>query len=151
MGNQLLDYFSNLFRQLSWSQMSCLLSNIMNNSPSCWTIWWGLSANLLFLYSQVQHHQSSHDWRVRHVLLSNPLDFLVYLLRVVRLSFGAQGLRNGDISLVIGTHSLIAEKVEFFALRIAVVDEQHRFGVIQRGRFNSKVVCFHWLVMIEFL
>lgn len=34
---------------------------------------------------------------------------------------------------------MIAEKVEFSALRIAVVDEQHRFGVIQRGRFNSKV------------
>ncbi|KAJ8570244.1 hypothetical protein K7X08_006821 [Anisodus acutangulus] len=48
------------------------------------------------------------------------------------------GLETGDISLVIGTHSLIAEKVEFSALRIAVVDEQHRFGVIQRGRFNSK-------------
>lgn len=42
--------------------------------------------------------------------------------------------------MVIGTHSLIAERVEFSALRIAVVDEQHRFGVIQRGRFNSKVV-----------
>lgn len=44
--------------------------------------------------------------------------------------------------MVIGTHSLIAENVEFSALRIAVVDEQHRFGVIQRGRFNSKVVIF---------
>lgn len=44
--------------------------------------------------------------------------------------------------MVIGTTSLIADKVEFSALRIAVVDEQQRFGVIQRGRFNSKVVCF---------
>lgn len=42
--------------------------------------------------------------------------------------------------MVIGTHSLIAEGVEFSSLRIAVVDEQHRFGVIQRGRFNSKVI-----------
>ncbi|GAV76149.1 DEAD domain-containing protein/Helicase_C domain-containing protein [Cephalotus follicularis] len=50
-----------------------------------------------------------------------------------------QDLQNGNISLVIGTHSLIAEKVEFSALRIAVVDEQHRFGVIQRGRFNNKL------------
>lgn len=56
---------------------------------------------------------------------------------------GWQGLQTGNISLVIGTHSLIAENVEFSALRIAVVDEQHRFGVIQRGRFNSKVVYFH--------
>ncbi|GER48785.1 ATP-dependent DNA helicase family protein [Striga asiatica] len=50
-----------------------------------------------------------------------------------------RGLQAGDISMVIGTHSLIAEKVEFSALRIAVVDEQHRFGVVQRGRFNSKL------------
>ncbi|KAF9673989.1 hypothetical protein SADUNF_Sadunf10G0081100 [Salix dunnii] len=50
-------------------------------------------------------------------------------------------LQSGDISMVIGTHSLISENVEFSALRIAVVDEQQRFGVIQRGRFNSKVVC----------
>ncbi|OMO60608.1 hypothetical protein CCACVL1_24017 [Corchorus capsularis] len=49
-------------------------------------------------------------------------------------------LQDGNISLVIGTHSLIAEKVEFSSLRIAVVDEQHRFGVIQRGKFNSKVL-----------
>ncbi|MQL84296.1 hypothetical protein Taro_016796, partial [Colocasia esculenta] len=49
-----------------------------------------------------------------------------------------QGLQSGDIDLVIGTHSLIAEKVGFSALRIAVVDEQQRFGVIQRGRFGSK-------------
>ncbi|XP_048502084.1 ATP-dependent DNA helicase homolog RECG, chloroplastic isoform X2 [Beta vulgaris subsp. vulgaris] len=57
----------------------------------------------------------------------------------------AQMIRNelqaGTISLVIGTHSLIAESVEFLALRLAVIDEQHRFGVIQRGRFNSKLCC----------
>ncbi|KAM0932971.1 putative DNA helicase [Dioscorea sansibarensis] len=50
-----------------------------------------------------------------------------------------EGIKTGDISFVIGTHSLIAEKVEFSNLRIAVIDEQHRFGVIQRGRFNSKL------------
>ena len=57
--------------------------------------------------------------------------------------FRLQDLQTGNISLVIGTHSLIAEKVEFSSLRIAVVDEQHRFGVIQRGKFNSKVVHFY--------
>ncbi|KAK9676397.1 hypothetical protein RND81_11G074200 [Saponaria officinalis] len=48
-------------------------------------------------------------------------------------------LLSGTISVVIGTHSLIAESVRFSALRLAVIDEQHRFGVIQRGRFNSKL------------
>ncbi|KAF5180186.1 Atp-dependent dna helicase recg [Thalictrum thalictroides] len=51
-----------------------------------------------------------------------------------------KGLQDGEISLVIGTHSLIAESIEFSALRIAIIDEQHRFGVIQRGRFNSKLI-----------
>jgi len=41
--------------------------------------------------------------------------------------------------MVIGTHSLIADKTDFSALRISVIDEQQRFGVVQRGRFNSKV------------
>ncbi|XP_047340996.1 ATP-dependent DNA helicase homolog RECG, chloroplastic [Impatiens glandulifera] len=50
-----------------------------------------------------------------------------------------EGLQKGDISIVVGTHSLISEKISFSALRIAVVDEQHRFGVVQRGRFNSKL------------
>ncbi|KAL4195738.1 hypothetical protein AMTRI_Chr04g242560 [Amborella trichopoda] len=50
-----------------------------------------------------------------------------------------KGLQTGDIALVIGTHSLISESVEFLALRLAVIDEQHRFGVIQRGKFNSKL------------
>lgn len=52
-----------------------------------------------------------------------------------------KGIQTGEISMVIGTHSLIADSVEFAALRITVVDEQHRFGVIQRGRFNSKLYC----------
>ncbi|XP_010430642.1 PREDICTED: ATP-dependent DNA helicase homolog RECG, chloroplastic [Camelina sativa] len=50
-----------------------------------------------------------------------------------------QDLQSGAISFIIGTHSLIAEKIEYSALRIAVVDEQQRFGVIQRGKFNSKL------------
>ncbi|XP_038892968.1 ATP-dependent DNA helicase homolog RECG, chloroplastic isoform X2 [Benincasa hispida] len=50
-----------------------------------------------------------------------------------------ESLQTGETSLVIGTQSLISEKVEFSALRIAVVDEQHRFGVVQRGKFSSKL------------
>jgi len=61
--------------------------------------------------------------------------------------FDWQGLQSGEIAFVVGTHSLIAEKVEFSSLRIAVVDEQHRFGVIQRGRFNSKVHLLDWALM----
>jgi ATP-dependent DNA helicase RecG len=48
-------------------------------------------------------------------------------------------LESGEITLAIGTHSLISESVRFANLGLAVVDEQHRFGVAQRGRLNSKV------------
>jgi len=47
-------------------------------------------------------------------------------------------LQNGTIQLIVGTHSLIQEGVSFQELGLAVIDEQHRFGVVQRGRFRGK-------------
>jgi ATP-dependent DNA helicase RecG len=50
-----------------------------------------------------------------------------------------RGLINrGEAQLVIGTHALIEEKVEFDRLGLVVVDEQHRFGVVQRFRLMKK-------------
>ena len=45
---------------------------------------------------------------------------------------------NGDIQLVIGTHAVIQEAVEFNRLGIAIIDEQHKFGVVQRGLLKKK-------------
>ena len=51
----------------------------------------------------------------------------------------ARGLINrGEAQLVIGTHALIEEKVEFDRLGLVVVDEQHRFGVMQRFKLMKK-------------
>ena len=47
-------------------------------------------------------------------------------------------LRNGEIDILIGTHTLIEENVVFNNLGLAITDEQHRFGVRQRGIINSK-------------
>jgi ATP-dependent DNA helicase RecG len=48
------------------------------------------------------------------------------------------GLRDGSVHLVIGTHALVQEGVEFSDLSLAVIDEQHRFGVHQRVRLKEK-------------
>jgi ATP-dependent DNA helicase RecG len=47
-------------------------------------------------------------------------------------------IMRGETNLVIGTHALIEEKVEFSRLGLVVVDEQHRFGVLQRFRLMKK-------------
>ncbi|HEX8616601.1 MAG TPA: ATP-dependent DNA helicase RecG [Thermoanaerobaculia bacterium] len=48
------------------------------------------------------------------------------------------GLRDGYIQLVVGTHALLEEKIQFKSLGLAIVDEQHRFGVEQRQKLFSK-------------
>ena len=49
-----------------------------------------------------------------------------------------EGLANGEIKIVIGTHALLSEGVDFHDLGLAVVDEQHRFGVRQRLVLGEK-------------
>ena len=56
-------------------------------------------------------------------------------------------IKNGDYDLVIGTHAVLEEKVEFNNLALSVTDEQHRFGVNQRAVLNSKGENVHVLVM----
>ena len=58
-----------------------------------------------------------------------------------------KGLADGSIQLVVGTHALVQEDVEFADLALAVVDEQHRFGVYQRMALPSKGQAVDLLVM----
>lgn len=57
------------------------------------------------------------------------------------------GLADGSIDIIIGTHALIQGGVTFKDLAIAVIDEQHRFGVEQRGSLRGKGTNPHLLVM----
>lgn len=58
------------------------------------------------------------------------------------------GLQDGSIGIIIGTHALIEDDVVFKSLGIAIIDEQHRFGVDQRSRLWAKnVIPPHVLVM----
>lgn len=59
-----------------------------------------------------------------------------------------EGLLSGEINIIVGTHALLEENVEFKNLGLAVIDEQHRFGVAQRARMWRKgSVPPHVLVM----
>jgi ATP-dependent DNA helicase RecG len=56
-------------------------------------------------------------------------------------------LASGDISVVVGTHALFQDEVEFHDLGLIVIDEQHRFGVSDRMRMVAKGFAPHVLVM----
>jgi ATP-dependent DNA helicase RecG len=56
-------------------------------------------------------------------------------------------IRAGEVQVVIGTHALIQEEVEFHRLGLAVIDEQHKFGVMQRATLKKKGLTPDVLVM----
>lgn len=59
-----------------------------------------------------------------------------------------EGLADGSLQIVIGTHALIEDKVVFKNLGLTIIDEQHRFGVAQRSKFWEKTdIPPHTLVM----
>lgn len=58
-----------------------------------------------------------------------------------------EGLKNGSVDIVVGTHALIEEDVEFKNLRLVVNDEQHRFGVRQRQELAKKGINTNYLTM----
>ena len=67
----------------------------------------------------------------RIVLLTGSLD-------PAQKRWNRQRIANGDADFVIGTHALIEDRVDFARLGLVVVDEQHRFGVLQRFRLMKK-------------
>ncbi len=58
-------------------------------------------------------------------------------------------LRSGELDILIGTHALIEDPVQFLSLRLVIIDEQHRFGVMQRAKLHTKggEIAPHILVM----
>lgn len=56
-------------------------------------------------------------------------------------------LKNGEIDIIVGTHALITEKVEYKNLGLVITDEQHRFGVKQREKLGLKGNMPHILIM----
>ena len=66
------------------------------------------------------------------------VDVLVGSLTKKQKNLVYQKLKNHEIDIIIGTHALIQEQVEFSNLGLVITDEQHRFGVRQRGILSNK-------------
>ena len=58
-----------------------------------------------------------------------------------------QRIKNGEMDIIVGTHAVVEEDVQFKNLRLAVIDEQHRFGVRQRATLKRKGSLIDLLVM----
>ncbi|HHT83677.1 MAG: ATP-dependent DNA helicase RecG [Christensenellales bacterium] len=82
-----------------------------------------------------QHYQNAKDlFEKYHVNVA----LLTSSIKSAQRKEITEGLKKGEIDLVIGTHSLISEEVEFDNIALAVFDEQHRFGVAQRSLLSEK-------------
>lgn len=90
-----------------------------------------------------------HARVLREIFAGSP-----WKLTLLRGSLGAaegrkarEAIREGDACLIVGTHALIQARVEFQRLALAIVDEQHRFGTLQRRELVLKGKAPHLLVM----
>ena len=79
--------------------------------------------------------------------LPHQIELLTSARKGAEKALAKERLSRGEIQLAIGTHALLEEDVAFAKLGLAVVDEQHRFGVLQRFGLMRKAVRPHVLVM----
>lgn len=94
----------------------------------------------------VQHYKST-----KKLLEEHGFGYLVVMLtgsmKAKEKREAYEKIKNGEAKIIIGTHALIQEKVEFAHLALVITDEQHRFGVKQRECFGQKGENPHILVM----
>ena len=107
-------------------------------------------ATISQLLSRAGHLEGQEDYLNSYSgLLSRPLSVALLIgdITQVKKRELQQRILDGEIDIVIGTHALIQKDVEFCRLGLAVVDEQHRFGVTQRSALRQKGFNPHVLVM----
>ncbi len=93
-----------------------------------------------------QHYEGYLELKERYGLPYEAL-LLVGSMTAKQKRLAYEKISSGTADLVIGTHALIQEKVEFQNLGLVITDEQHRFGVAQRELFGEKGNTPHILVM----
>ncbi len=94
----------------------------------------------------IQHFETIQGYVEKYGLLFRPV-LLVGSMNAREKKEARAMIASGEANLVIGTHALIQEKVEYCRLALAVTDEQHRFGVRQREHLAGKGDAPHILVM----
>jgi len=101
------------------------------------------------LLSRVSHRVDEGYLRSYSGLLPHPLTVALLIgdVNQAKKQELQQRISEGDVDIIIGTHALIQEEVKFHQLGLAVVDEQHRFGVTQRAALRQKSFNPHVLVM----
>ena len=91
-----------------------------------------------------QHYRKLVTW---FNLLHLPVELLTGSTKIAKRRKIHAELETGEIPLLVGTHALIQDKVNFSKLGLVVIDEQHRFGVGQRARLQQKGESPHVLTM----
>lgn len=92
-----------------------------------------------------QHYESLKEWGEA---IGVRVELLTGSTKTSKRNEIHTSLRDGSLNILVGTHALIEENVVFNNLGLAVIDEQHRFGVAQRARlWNKNTVPPHVLVM----
>ena len=93
--------------------------------------------------------ESKGGMRTFTSLLSRPLTvaLLVGSMKASQKKEIRRAIAAGEVDIVVGTHAIIQGEVEFGRLGLAIVDEQHRFGVMQRSALRQKGANPHLLVM----
>jgi ATP-dependent DNA helicase RecG len=91
--------------------------------------------------------QHYHSFKTELVKANIPCALLVGNMKKSERTSILDGLKNGKIPVLIGTHALIQDDVDFKNLGLVIVDEQHRFGVNQRAKLVEKGNNPHFLAM----
>jgi ATP-dependent DNA helicase RecG len=101
------------------------------------------------LLSRLGEEEEEEYIKSYHGILKRPLRIALLIgdIRQAGKKELRKRIKDGDVDIVIGTHALVQKDVAFAKLGLAVVDEQHRFGVEQRAALREKGFSPHMLVM----
>ncbi|MGD1700064.1 ATP-dependent DNA helicase RecG [Dapis sp. BLCC M229] len=91
-----------------------------------------------------QHYRKLVSW---FNLLHLPVELLTGSTKVAKRREIYSQLETGELPVLVGTHALIQDTVNFHKLGLVVIDEQHRFGVQQRAKLQQKGESPHFLAM----